>query len=135
MFGLALFNVYLTSLLWQYSSIHKFFRSQRVILSLTLKERAIQVYLARLLRQYSSIDNFFRSKLVMLSLTLIERGIHVYLACLLWQYPSIHNFFRFKHLMSLHLTDRKRTVNCVYDPFKRYGWTNRCDPFAQITRD
>ena len=38
-----------------------FFRSKRVILSLTLKERAIHVCLASLLWQYPSIDNFFRS--------------------------------------------------------------------------
>ena len=44
------------------SSIDNFFRSKRVILSLTLKERAIHVCLASLLRQYPSIDNFFRSK-------------------------------------------------------------------------
>ena len=43
-------------------SIDNFFRSKRVILSLTLKERAIHVCLASLLRQYPSIDNFFRSK-------------------------------------------------------------------------
>ena len=43
-------------------SIDNFFRSKRVILSLTLKERAIHVCLASLLRQYPSIANFFRSK-------------------------------------------------------------------------
>ena len=43
-------------------SIDNFFHSKRVILSLTLKERAIQVCLASLLRQYPSIDNFFRTK-------------------------------------------------------------------------
>ena len=43
-------------------SIDNFFCSKRVILSLTLKERAIHVCLASLLRQYPSIDNLFRSK-------------------------------------------------------------------------
>ena len=41
-----------------FESIHNFLRSKQVILSLTLKERAIHVYLARLLLQNSSIDNF-----------------------------------------------------------------------------
>ena len=51
-------------LLLQYpsTSIDNFFRSKRVILSLTLKERAIHVCLASLLWQYPLIDNFFRSK-------------------------------------------------------------------------
>ena len=43
-------------------SIDNFFRSKRVILSLTLKERAIHVCVSSLLRQYPSIDIFFRSK-------------------------------------------------------------------------
>ena len=90
MFGFALFNVYLASLLWQYSSIHNFFRSKRVMLSLTLKERAIHVY--RLLLQYASIDNFFRSKRVMLSLTLKKRAMHVYLACLFIDLFYLLNF-------------------------------------------
>ena len=96
-----------TCWLLQYPSIDNFFRSKRVILSLTLKERGIHVYLARLLLQYSSIDNFFCSKRVILSLTLKERGIQVYLACLLWQYPSIDNFFRSKRvILSLTLKER-----------------------------
>ena len=49
-------------LLLQYPSIDYFFRSKWVILSLTLKERAIHTCLASLLWQYPSIDNFFRSK-------------------------------------------------------------------------
>ena len=35
----------------------------------------------------------------------------------------------------MHFTDRIRTVNCVYDPYKPYGSTNRCDPFAQKKSD
>ena len=112
------------SLIFSDPSIDNFFRSKRVILSLTLKERAIHVCLASLLWQYPSIDNFFRSKgvfthllrflfvslifsdpsidnffrskRVILLLTLRERAIHVCLASLLWQYPSIDNFFRSK---------------------------------------
>ena len=111
MFGLALFNVYLASLLWQYSSIHNFFRSKRVILSLTLKERAIHIYIWLVCCwQYPSIDNLFRSKRVMLSLTLKERGIHVYLACLLWQYPSIDHSFRSKRVI-LSLTLKERAIH------------------------
>ena len=58
-------HVYLASLLLQYPSIDNFFRSKRVMLSLTLKERGIHVYLACLLWQYSSIHNFFRFKHLM----------------------------------------------------------------------
>ena len=94
----------------EYSSIHNFFRSKQVILSITLKVRAIHVYLASLLWQYPPIDNFFRSKRVILSLTLKERGIHVYLARLLLQYPSIDNFFGSKRVM-LSLTLKERGIH------------------------
>ena len=89
-------------------SIDYFFRSKRVILSLTLKERGIHIWLV-------CCRSRFRSKRVTLSLTLKERGIHSCLVCLLWQ---------------MQFSDRIRTENCAYDPYKPYGSTNRCDPFA-----
>ena len=80
-----------------------------------------------------SLDRyFFRFKLTILLLTFKERGIYAYLqACLLWHHPWIDIFFRFKCLMRCIL----QTVNCIYDPYKPYGSTNRCDPFVQMTRD
>ena len=56
------------------------FRSKRVILSLTLKERGMHIWLVYC-GSIPSIDYFFRSKRVILSLTLKERGIHIWLVC------------------------------------------------------
>ena len=56
-------------------------------------------------------------------------GLFVVAACLDWYFLPLQT------LDEMHLTERIRTVNCVYDPYKPYGSTNRCDPFAWITRD
>ena len=62
-----------------FESIHNFLRSKQVILSLTLKERAIHVYLARLLLQNSSIDNFFRSKRVTFFAHAFKNELYMYI--------------------------------------------------------
>ena len=83
--------------------IVNFFRSTRVILSLTLKERGIHICLV-------CCRSRFRSKRVTLSLTL--KGIHACLVSFSWQMP---------------FSDRIPTENCAYDSYKP---SNHCVPFA-----
>ena len=85
-------------------SLHK-----RVILSFMLKERVIHICL--LWCRSTLLLLSLTSKRVTLLLTLKERGIHACLVCLLWQ---------------MQFSDRIRTEDCAYDPYKPYGSTNRC---------
>ena len=124
------------------------FRSKRVILSLMLKERGMHIWLVYC-GSVPSIDYFFRSKRVILSFTLKERGIHIWLACCRSRFRYCRSRFRSKRvtlcshlknevymhvwfalLWQMQFSDRIRTENCAYDPYKPYGSTNRCDPFA-----
>ena len=117
------------------------FRSKRIVLSLTLKERGMHIWLVYC-GSIPSIDYFFRFKRVILSLTLKERGIHIWLVCCRSRFRSkrvtlsltlkergIHSCLVCL-LWQMQFSDRMRTENCAYDPHKPYGSTNRCDPFA-----
>ena len=73
------------------------FRSKRVILSLTLKERGMHIWLVYC-GSIPSIDYFFRSKRVILSLTLKERGIHIWLVCCRSRFRYCRSRFRSKRV-------------------------------------